>query len=98
MPKYDLSAIQSLARSDDLVVRRSARVLLRRLQAMPMAEILDRVRPDRSVAWRCMAVGVSKATWYSWTTGRTRPNVKAARRLSRITGIDIAAIRGYPPQ
>jgi hypothetical protein len=86
-----LDTISACAR--DLMVRRNARVMRHRLAATPMTEILAHV-PGPTVAAKCQALGIARATWYSWMVGRARPRGATAHRLAQLTGIGVAEIRG----
>jgi hypothetical protein len=86
-------AVHLATTSPDRALRLDARRILRRLDAVPMDKILDLV-PGTSITDRCRAVGVTRTTWYSWQNGITRPRNRAAFTLARITGIDVADIRG----
>ena len=77
---------------DERGTRRALR-LRAHLNATPMSAILKKV-PGRSVAQKAAAVGVSRATFYYWQNGVTRPNNIQARKLKRITGVDYDVIRG----
>lgn len=61
--------------------------------ALPMQEVIDKI-PGASVVDKAKRVGVSRQTIYYWIYGATRPNAKQARRIARITGYDVALIRG----
>lgn len=77
----------------DQGVTRRALKLRARLTATPMSIILDKV-PGASVIEKAKALGVSRQTFYYWLDGVTRPNIKMARKLNKITGHDIDEIRG----
>lgn len=74
-------------------VTRRALKMRARLTATPMSIILDKV-PGASVIEKAKSLGVSRQTFYYWLDGVTRPNFKQARKINKITGHDIAEIRG----
>jgi DNA-binding XRE family transcriptional regulator len=47
------------------------------------------------MAAKAKALGVSRQTCYYWHNGVTRPNIKQARRLAKITGIAVEEIRKH---
>jgi hypothetical protein len=79
-------------RLDERGTRRAER-LLKHLAATPMSVILERV-PGQSVKQKADRLGVSKATYYYWLAGATRPNDIQARKIKRLTGYDYEVIRG----
>lgn len=80
--------------SPDGSVTRAAMKVQRLLTATPMSIILDKLPPG-SVAARAKMLGVSRQTYYYWLDGTTRPTVKIARKISKLTGVDVEAIRGH---
>ena len=74
-------------------VTRRAMKMRARLTATPMSIILDKV-PGASVIEKAKALGVSRQTFYYWLDGVTRPNIRQARKLNKITGLSVEEIRG----
>jgi hypothetical protein len=81
--------------SPDDAVSRAALKVQRLLTAVPMAVVLDQVRPGDPVAVKAKAVGVSRQTFYYWLDGVTRPNKKMARKLASMTDFSADEIRGH---
>jgi transcriptional regulator with XRE-family HTH domain len=81
--------------SPDESVSRAIEKVQRLLTAEPMSMILTHVLPGESVAAKAKALGVSRQTLYYWINGTTRPNIKQAKRLAKITGVPIEVIRGH---
>lgn len=77
-------------------ITRRALKMRARLTAMPMSAILDKV-PGASVIEKAKALGVSRQTFYYWLDGVTRPNIRMARKLNKITGVSVEDIRGQMP-
>jgi transcriptional regulator with XRE-family HTH domain len=74
---------------------RRAEKMRNRLAATPMAVILAEVPPaGGSVIEKAKKLGVSRQTYYYWLDGTTRPNIIMARKIHRLTGIEIDKIRG----
>lgn len=88
------SKIAELATSaTDEGLQRVARMMLSRLTAIPMDEILAKV-PGDTMAAKAELIGVTRpAVWY-WRHGHNRPRGKAARRIAQITGLSVDEIRG----
>ena len=76
---------------DELVL---ARQLLARVR-LPIAKVLEKI-PGDSVAARSRAIGVTRATYYSWWDGLSRPKRKQAEKLEQITGFPANLIHGDP--
>lgn len=79
---------------NDSVARAAAKVE-RLLSATPMSVILAKVMPDAPVGVRIKALGVSRATYYYWLNGTTRPSKKQAKRLATLSGFPVDEIRGH---
>jgi hypothetical protein len=79
-------------RLDERGTRRAER-LLAHLKATPMSVILAKV-PGQSAVQKAQRLGVSRATYYYWLAGATRPNDIQARKIKRLTGFDYEVIRG----
>lgn len=58
---------------------------------LPMNEILDKI-PGNNVSARARACGVSRQTYYSWLNESFKPRNKRARRLAKLTGLNITEI------
>lgn len=67
-----------------------AKQLHSRLQR-PMAEILAKV-PGDSLTERAKAIGITRQCYYAWLKGVYRPHLKQAKKLARLTGLDLADI------
>jgi hypothetical protein len=61
----------------------------------PMSEILEKV-PGGTIAARCREIQCSRAAYYGWLRGETRPRVAEALRLAKITGYEVNEITGRP--
>jgi transcriptional regulator with XRE-family HTH domain len=81
--------------SPDESVSRAIEKVQRLLTVMPMAVVLEQVRPGEPVAAKAKAVGVSRQTFYYWLQGVTRPNKKQAQKLAKLTGYAVDEIRGH---
>jgi hypothetical protein len=81
--------------SPDDAVSRAAMKVQRLLTAVPMAAVLDQIRPGEPVAAKARALGVSRQTFYYWLSGVTRPNKEQARKLARLTEFSVEEIRGH---
>jgi hypothetical protein len=81
--------------SPDDAVSRAAMKVQRLLTAVPMAAVLDQIRPGDPVAVKAKALGVSRQTYYYWLNGTTRPNKKQAKRLASMTEFTADEIRGH---
>ena len=81
--------------SPDDNVSRAAMKVQRLLTATPMTVILASLWPERSNIAKADALGVSKQTFYYWLDGTTRPNMKAAKKIARLTDYSVAEIRGH---
>jgi transcriptional regulator with XRE-family HTH domain len=64
-----------------------------RVKQTPIAEILNRMT-ESTTPQRAERLGVSRQAIYSWLSGRTRPNKKAAKKIAKVTGVAEAEIRG----
>jgi len=62
---------------------------------LPMTTVLDAV-PGDSIAERSRQIGITRATYYSWHEGRSRPKLELAKRLEELTGISAEAIIAQP--
>lgn len=92
------STVDALARiateTNDLRLLYDVRRMQRRLAAISMAEVLDKV-PGNSVTDKVRALGITRTTYYSWLHGITRPRARGSLALlSRITGYGVDEIRG----
>lgn len=67
--------------------------LLGQLTALPMSQVIARV-PGGSITAKARNIGVSRQTLHYWLDGAMRPDEKHAKTLARLTGLDVAAIRG----
>lgn len=81
------------ARTSDRGILQDARRIQRRLEAVPMADILECV-PGLSIKDKIRKIGVSRTAYYSWLHGICRPRDRAARKLAKLTGLSVDAIRG----
>lgn len=79
---------------NDSVARAAAKVE-RLLNATPISVILDKVRPGEPIGAKIKALGVSRATYYYWMNGTTRPSKKQAKKLASLTGFSVEEIRGH---
>lgn len=79
---------------NDSVARAAAKVE-RLLSATPLSVILAKVLPKEPVGMRIKALGVSRATYYYWLNGTTRPSNKQAKRLAQLSGFSVEEIRGH---
>ena len=64
-----------------------------RLNATPMSDILAKM-PEQTISAKARALGVSRQTIHYWLNGDTRPDDVQARKLAKLTGYDVAEIRG----
>ena len=80
--------------SIDASERALAEQLLARIR-LPMSKVLEKV-PGHSVTDRARCVGVTRATYYSWFDGFSRPKRKQAERLEQLTGFPANLIHGDP--
>lgn len=91
--KTALAVAERAVQVTDKAVQRDARRIMARINAVPMAEILAQV-PGDTMLQKAAAIGVTKtAVWY-WHHGYNRPRSKAAKRIAKLTGLSVAAIRG----
>lgn len=91
--KRVLDLAERATHATDRAIQRDARRMLARINAMPMSEILAKV-PGDNMTQKAARIGVSKtAIWY-WHHGYNRPRNKAAKRISQLTGLGVAEIRG----
>jgi hypothetical protein len=74
-------------------VLRNLERLQARLQLVPMADILAKL-PDDTVTARAKRLGITRQAYYDWVNGKSRPNIKQARRLQKLTGFTVQEIRG----
>jgi hypothetical protein len=81
--------------SPDQSTSRAIEKVQRLLTVVPMAVVLEKVRPGEPVAVKAKAVGVSRQTFYYWLQGVTRPNKKQAQKLAKLTGIPVEEIRKH---
>jgi transcriptional regulator with XRE-family HTH domain len=81
--------------SPDDSVSRAIEKVQRLLTAVPMAAVLDQIRPGEPVAAKAKALGVSRQTYYYWLQGVTRPNKKMAKKLASLTDFSAEEIRGH---
>lgn len=92
-----LNVLESLARlngdSGDLWHIRKMRESGERRTAALMSEILDKL-PVKSVSARARLLGVARPSYYSWLRGTTRPSLEMARKISKLTKVDVDVIRG----
>ena len=61
---------------------------------LALEEVLKRV-PGKTVKARAATIGVTRQTYYGWLAGRTRPDIRQARRLASLTGLEASKIRGW---
>lgn len=59
----------------------------------PMTLILDKV-PGETVIEKSRYLGVTRQTMYAWMDGTMRPNLKRAKMIAKVTGVDVDVIRG----
>jgi transcriptional regulator with XRE-family HTH domain len=67
---------------------------------LPMSVVLDRLEkvwPDMSTSDRATKLGVSRQTYYGWSQGMFRPDIKLSKKLAHLTGFDAEEIRGQLP-
>jgi len=64
----------------------------RELGLMPMSEVLIRL-PGKDVRERAKRAAISRATYYHWLRGYSRPGQETARRIARLTGIPMEQFR-----
>lgn len=81
------------AQSTDRALQRDARRILARINATPMADILERV-PGDNMLQKATHIGVSRTSVWYWVHGYNRPRIKAAKRIAKLTGLSVAEIRG----
>ena len=74
--------------------RALAEQLLARIR-LPMSKVLLKI-PGETVAERARAIGVTRATYYSWFDGFSRPKRDQARKLEELTGFPANLITGDP--
>lgn len=95
--KHQAQALKLIDRliksSRDPGLARYARKMRSKVLLLPMSEVLKRV-PGNSLASKARFLGVSKETCHGWNKGAWRPNEKQARKLAKVTGINLAQIRG----
>lgn len=83
-------------------INRSAMVLQKRLNrqlnAVPMSEIIGKM-PGKSLADKARTLGVTRQTIHAWVNGAWRPDMEMAKKLEKLTGFSVVAIRGreYDP-
>ena len=87
------------SRSKELVLLEQAAVhimdtvkALRLLELVPMDYVMSKV-PGETVAEKVEKVGVSRQTYYYWLQGRSRPSLRQAQRLTKLTSIPTTSIR-----
>lgn len=86
---------EALARADiDAGAAELARQLLARIR-LPMAVVLAKV-PGGYAAAKARKIGVTRATYYSWYGGLTRPKRDQAKKLEELTGFAANLIHGDP--
>lgn len=79
--------------SRDPSLSRHAKKMRAKALLLPMSEILKKV-PGQTLASKARFLGVSKETCHGWNKGAWRPNEKQARKLAKVTGINLTLIRG----
>lgn len=77
----------------DPLMRKRALKMHYRMKAMPLYEVLAKVEGN-SVIEKAGKIGVTRQAYYDWLRGHSRPSLKHARVLAKITGYDVDAIRG----
>jgi transcriptional regulator with XRE-family HTH domain len=87
---------QMLETSEDEGLRLRAIQIRDRLQ-MPMSVVLERVRGE-NITEKCKRIGITRAAYYDWISGKSRPSMKHAKRLSQLTGLSVIKIRGRTPR
>jgi len=92
LSSHEIALLDGLTKDPNPGIKRRARELRDKLSVRPMREILARI-PDKTVAAKARACGVSRQTFYTWMNG-SRPKKRPAARLAAITGFTIAEIRG----
>ena len=96
-----LRAVDKLIKSaptdaDQRAAKRMRARMLKRMNAMPMSEIINRM-PDGSIPSKARMLGVSRQTMHYWIEGRMRPRWPMAKKLEKLTGISAEVIRGDDP-
>ena len=86
---------QALVDADiDASERALAEQLLARIR-LPMSKVLDKV-PGAYPAAKAREIGVTRATYYSWYGGLSRPKRDQAKKLEQLTGFPANLIHGDP--
>jgi transcriptional regulator with XRE-family HTH domain len=91
-----LRAANHLAKlAPDASTARAIEKVKRLLNVVPMSVVLDLVLPGEPIAAKAKAIGVSRQTVYYWLDGVSRPNIKQAQKLAKLTGYAVDEIRGH---
>lgn len=69
------------------------RRLTRQMNAVPMSDIIGKM-PGQSLAAKARALGVTRQTIHAWVNGAWRPDLEMAKKLEKLTGFSVSAIRG----
>ena len=96
--KSDARAARLAQALVDTIVNAGERALAEQLLAriqLPMSKVLEKV-PGHSVTDRARCIGVTRATYYSWFDGFSRPKRDQARKLEELTGFPANLIHGDP--
>ena len=83
--------IMALAPEDQGLRQRALQI--RDRFVLPIQEVLDRV-PGRFVVDKAASVGVSRQSFYAWLHGISRPSLRQAKQLAKLTGYSVDDIRG----
>jgi len=79
---HALKALERLQARADLII------------GMPMADVLDKITEQSTVAGRARLLGITRQAYYDWLHERTRPNPTQAAKLAELTGLSVKEIRG----
>lgn len=91
-----LRAANHLAKlAPDESTARAIEKVKRLISVVPMSVVLDMVLPGEPIAAKAKAIGVSRQTVYYWRDGVTRPNIKQAQKLAKLTSFSVDEIRGH---
>lgn len=69
----------------------------RRRNSMPMHSILQAIPwPDSvtNVTEQAEYLGISRQNLYNWISGQSRPGLKMASKIAKLTGLKVEDIRG----